>query len=335
MAEDFLTQDEVDTLMQGMTGEVSNKSAEPDTSGAQTYDMAKQERIVRGRLPTLEIMNERFCREFRIGLFNYLKRSVEIEVGQVRITKYSEFVRALPVPTNLNIIQLKPLRGYGLLVFNPELIFLAVDNLFGSDGRFHMRVEGREFSATENRIIKRLVDLALDCYAKCWTPVFPVEFQHVRSEMNTQFANVATPNEVVISASFSLELGEQSSEFHICLPYSMLEPIRDRLASSMHSEQMEVDKRWVRLLSKQVQDASVELVANLGEATLSLGQVAQLQPGDVISVQIPDSLTVTADGVPVMECGYGISNHAYALQVKHLIFEGVSQTAYSFGERND
>jgi flagellar motor switch protein FliM len=319
MAEDFLTQDEVDALMQGMTGDTQDSDETQTQSGIRPYDMAKQERIVRGRMPTLEIINERFCREFRISLFNYLRRSVEVEVGPVRITKYSEFIRTLPIPTNLNIMQLKPLRGFGLLVFNPDLVFLVVDNLFGSDGRFHMRVEGREFSATEHRIIQRLVHIAFECYAKCWRPVIPVEFQYVRSEMNTQFANIATPNEVVVSATFSLELGEQSGEFHVCLPYSMIEPIRDRLASSMQSEQMEADKRWVRLLSNQVQDAHVELVANLGTASLTVRQLTELQIGDVISMEIPGAIEVTVDGVPVLECAYGISNKSYALQVQRMI----------------
>ena len=233
MADNFLSQEEVDALLKGVTGDQDESAAPEDDSGIRPYNLATQERIVRGRMPTLEIINERFARLLRIGLFNFLHRSAEVSIGPVRVHKYSEFIRNLVVPTNLNLVHMKPLRGTALMVFDPNLVFLLVDNLFGGDGRFHTRVEGRDFTQTEQRIIQRILGIVFETYAKSWEPVYPVEFEYVRSEMNTQFANIATPNEVVVATTFTVELGPVSGEMHFCTPYSMIEPIRDILTSSL------------------------------------------------------------------------------------------------------
>ena len=320
MADDILSQDEVDALLKGVTGEAEEASAEPEQGGAvRPYNIAKQERIVRGRMPTLEIINERFARLFRIGLFNFMRRTAEISVGPVRVLKYSEFIRNLIVPTNLNLVHIKPLRGTALFIFDPNLVFLVVDNLFGGDGRFHMRVEGRDFTPTEQRIIQRMLEVVFTEYKKSWETIFPVEFEYVRSEMNTQFANIATPSEVVVTTSFSIELGAGGGDFHICMPYAMIEPIRDVLYSSMQGERLEVDERWARLLTKQVQVAEVDLVANLGEAPVTLGQVLNMKVGDVISLEIPEAIVAEVDGVPVLECKYGVLNGQYALKVNKIL----------------
>src|ERR1700693_1214931 len=216
MADNFLSQEEVDALLKGVNGDQDETSVPEDSSGVRPYNLATQERIVRGRMPTLEIINERFARLFRIGLFNFLHPTAEISVGPVKVSKYSEFIRNLVVPTNLNLVHLNPLRGIGLVVLDPQLVFLLVDNMFGGDGRFHTRIEGREFTPTEHRIIMRVLEIVFEQYAKSWEPIYPIEFEYIRSEMNTQFANIATPNEVVVSTTFTLELGPVSGELHIC-----------------------------------------------------------------------------------------------------------------------
>ncbi|MBU6492802.1 flagellar motor switch protein FliM [Pandoraea sp.] len=317
--EEFLSQEEVDALLKGVTGEPEDNSAAIDLSGVRPYNLATQERIVRGRMPTLEIINDRFSRLLRIALFNFMRRSSEISVGPVRVQKYSEFIRNLPVPTNLNLVHIKPLRGTALFVFDPNLIFLVVDNLFGGDGRFHTRVEGRDFTQTEQRIIQRMLQLVFDSYGESWRPVHPVEFEYVRAEMHTQFANVATPNEVVVTTTFDIEFGSTGGELHICMPYSMIEPLRDHLSSPLQGEALEVDKRWVRLLSQQVQSAEVELVVNLTEVDVTLAQIVNMRAGDVIPMEMPETLTAKVGGVPVMECGYGVFNGQYALRVNQMI----------------
>ncbi len=318
---EFLSQDEVDSLLKGVNGEEEDAQENTEAAAGEVrpYNLASQERIVRGRMPTMEIINERFARLFRIGLFNFIRRTPEISVGPVRVLKFSEFVRNLAVPTNLNIIQAKPLRGNGLFIFDPNLVFLAVDNMFGGDGRFHTRVEGREFTQTEQRIIQKMLAVAFAAYSKSWEAVYPLEFEFVRSEMNPQFANIATPNEVVIVTTFDIELGGNGGAFHVCMPYSMLEPVKDLLYSNMQGEHMAVDKRWLQLLSRQVQCADVELTATLGSANVTLEKVLKMHNGDVIPLEVAENITASVDGVPVMECKYGVFNNQYALKIVKML----------------
>ena len=319
MSNEFLTQDEVDALLKGVSGEEEEEHSQAEAGGVRPYNLATQERIVRGRMPTLEIINERFARLLRIGLYNFLRRGIEVSVGPVKVSKYSEFIRNLVVPTNLNLVHMKPLRGTALMVFDPGLVFLLVDNLFGGDGRFHTRVEGRDFTQTEQRIILRILDIVFEAYTKSWEPVFPVEFEYIRSEMNTQFANIATPNEVVVASTFTVELGSVSGQIHFCMPYSMIEPIRDALTSSLQGEALEVDKRWVRLMTQQIQVAEVELVAVLGHGKANFDEILNMKIGDVIPIVVPEMVQATVDGVPVMDCSYGVFSGQYALKVEKLL----------------
>ncbi len=337
MAGDFLSQDEVDALLKGVTGEADEPEAEgSDNAAIRAYNLGTQERIVRGRMPTLELVNERFARYLRIGLFNYMHRNAEISVGPIRVQKYSEFIRNLVVPTNLNLVGAKPLRGTALFVFDPNLVFLVVDNMFGGDGRFHTRVEGRDFTATEQRIIQGLLGVVFAEYSKAWKPVHEINFDYIRSEMNSQFANIATPSEIVVSTSFTLEFGGATADMHICFPYSMLEPIRDLLYSTMQSDQLSTDKRWIGTLRKQLQGAEVEIVAHLGNGVVSLRDILQLKPGDVIPINIQTRVEALVDNVPLMECSYGQQNGQYALRVERFIASqpegGSSEPPH--GERN-
>ncbi|MDA8095401.1 MAG: flagellar motor switch protein FliM [Betaproteobacteria bacterium] len=319
MSDDILSQEEVDALLRGVTGEAEEAAAPTDQAGVRAYDIGRQERIVRGRMPTLELINERFARLFRIGLFNFLRRNAEISVGPVRVQKYSDFVRNLVVPTNLNLVHAHPLRGTGLFIFDPNLVFLVVDSLFGGDGRFHMRVEGRDFTPTEQRIIQRLLAVAFEEYQKSWEPIYRVQFEYIRSEMNTQFANIATPTEVVVTTTFNIELGTGGGDFHVCMPYAMIEPVRDLLNSTMQADRTEVDERWVTLMGRQVQSAEVDLVATLSQAPITLGQILNLKVGDVISLDIPEAIVAEVDGIPLLECHYGVMNGQYALKVKKVL----------------
>ena len=317
---EFLSQDEVDSLLKGVTGEADDAKTVGAAPGeVRSYNLASQERIVRGRMPTMEIINERFARLFRIGLFNFIRRTPEISVGPVRILKFGEFIRNLHVPTNLNIIQAKPLRGSSLFIFDPNLVFLVVDNMFGGDGRFHSRVEGREFTQTEQRIIQKMLAVVFETYGRSWESVYPLEFEFTRSEMNPQFANIATPNEVVIVTTFDIEIGGNGGAFHTCMPYSMLEPVKDLLYSTMQGEHMAVDKRWLQLLSKQVQSAAIELVATLGQAEITLEQVLKMRVNDIIPLDMEENITAAVDGVPVMECKYGAFNNQYALKIEKML----------------
>jgi flagellar motor switch protein FliM len=319
MSSEFLSQDEVDALLKGVNGDEDASGPEEQVAGVRPYNLAKQERIVRGRMPTVEILNERFARYLRIGLFNFMRKSPEISVGPIKVCKYSEFVRNLVVPTNLNIVHAKPLRGSALVVFEPTLVFTVVDNLFGGDSRFHTRIEGRDFTVTEQRIIHRMLEVVLEGYGRAWKPVHPLSFEYVRSEMHTQFANIATPSEIVVTTSFSVELGSAGGDIHICMPYSMLEPIRDVLYSSTHADNSEPDTRWMRMLTKQVQFAEVDLVAQLARTQLTLDEILNMRAGDIIDLDLKPTLTAEVDGVPVFECRYGVLNGQYSIKIDQIL----------------
>lgn len=328
MADNFLSQEEVDALLQGV-----NNIGTPDQvqqvrqalpaaaadAGIRPYNLANQERIVRGRMPMLEIINERFGRLLQAALLNFLHCSVEVSMGPVRVYKYSEFINDLVVPANLNLVQMKPLRGTALVVFDTNLVFLFVDNLFGGDGRFHTPVEGRDFTQPEQRIIRRILGIVLETYGKSWQSVYPVQFEYIRSEMNTMFANITPTNEVVVATTFTIQLGPVSGQMHFCTPYSMIEPIRNLLASNLKDETVDMDKRWIRLMTQQIQSAEVEIVADLGTARVSLGDILNMKAGDVIPMTVPDMVEAKVDGVPVMECTYGKFSGQYALRVERLL----------------
>lgn len=316
MSESFLSQEEVDALLEGVTGE-SQKTVEdtPEHGEIRTYNISSQERIVRGRMPTMEIVNERFARNFRVGLFNFIRRSPEISVGTVAVQRYSAFLRELAVPTNFNIVAIRPLRGSGLIVCEPALVFGVIDTLYGGIGKFQTRIEGRDFSATEQRVINRLVDVITTEYKKAWKGIYPLELEYQRSEMQPQFANIATPSEIVISTSFQLEIGDISGAIHFCFPYSTLEPIRDVLYSSTQGDSIEVDRRWVNVLTREIQAAEITLVAELARANATVEQLLSMKKGDFIELEREPKIQATVDGVPIFECQYGTHNAKYAIRI--------------------
>lgn len=320
MNQQILSQDEVDALLQGITGESQKLEAEQVDEGVvRTYDIASQERIVRGRMPTMEIINERFARNIRIGLFNFIRKSPEISIGSIKVQKYSAFLREIVVPTNFNIMSVRPLRGSGLIVCDPTLVFAVIDALFGGAGKYHTRIEGRDFSPTEQRIIGRIVDVITAEYKKAWHGIYPLELEYQRSEMQPQFANIATPSEIVVATSFTLEIGDTSGTIHFCIPYATLEPIRDVLYSTIQGDAAEPDKRWVTLMKQQIQSAEVELVAELAKAPATVEQLLAFKVGDFIELDMRQSIEAKVVGVPVFDCNYGTSNGKYALKVNQLL----------------
>lgn len=318
MAGQFLSQDEVDALLEGANDTPESDGTETP-GGVRPYDLATQERIVRGRMPTLELVHERFARNLRVGLFNFMRRNPEISVGPVKVQKYSAFLRDVVVPTNINIMQIRPLRGSGLLICEPQLVFGIVDSLFGGDGRMQTRIEGRDFSATEQRIIERMLEVVCAEYRKAWSGVYPIELEYTRSEMQPQFANVATPSEIVVTAKFDFEIGNVGGAMHLCIPYSTLEPIRETLYSTLQGDAHSGDRRWVVKLSQQIQSAEVELVAALGHAQASVADLIRLKAGDFIELDLDETLIAKVDNVSVFECRYGVSNGRYAIKVQSFL----------------
>lgn len=314
---DVLSQEEIDALLNGMdSGDVETGGDEPPPEdGIRSYDFASQDRIVRGRMPTLEMINERFARHFRISLFNMLRRTAEISVGGVQLLKFGEYVHRLYVPTSLNLMRVKPLRGTALCVIDPKLVFTIVDNFFGGDGRFPTKIEGREFTPTETRIIQIVLEHAFSDLREAWAPVMPVEFEYLSSEVNPQFANIVSPSEVVVVSSFQVELDGGGGELHVTMPYAMIEPIREVLDAGVQSDRTEMDERWTEALRLGVKDSHLELTSTLVETTLTLREVVDLKPGDVITVELPEVVELRAEGIPLFKGVFGVSNGKNAIKI--------------------
>jgi flagellar motor switch protein FliM len=316
MSDSFLSQEEVDALLEGVTGESQKEVEQAAQKGeVRPYDISSQERIVRGRMPTMEIVNERFARNLRLGLFNLIRRTPEISIGSIAVQRYGAFLRELTVPTNFNIMAVRPLRGNCLIVCEPALIFGVIDTLFGGTGKFQTRIEGRDFSATEHRVIARLIKVVSDEYKKAWKGIYPIELEYQRSEMQPQFANVATPSEVVICTAFQLEIGEVTGAIHFCMPYATLEPIRDVLYSSTQGDSMEVDRRWVNVLTHEIQAVEVTMVAELARTRTTVEQLLSMKVGDFIELERSPRIHASIDGVPMFECQYGTHNTKYAIRI--------------------
>jgi flagellar motor switch protein FliM len=316
---DLLSQEEIDALLNGVDdGQIETESDVPPEPGTVLdFDFTQQDRIVRGRLPTLEMINDRFARFFRSALFGVLRKTCEVSVLGVRMVKFHEYVHGLVVPSNLNLIRVKPLRGTALAVMEPRLVFTVIDNFFGGDGRYHARIEGRDFTPTENRVIQILLAELFASMVEAWAPVMPVQFEFLNSEINPQFANIVSPTETVVVSRFHIELDGGGGEIHLTLPYSMVEPIRVMLDAGVQSDRMgERDERWIQCLHEEVMDAEVELSSLLLEAQINIGEFLGLRVGDVIPVNLPDIATVFAEDVPVFRGHYGQSNGRYAVRYK-------------------
>jgi len=320
---DLLSQDEIDALLHGVDDgdvETDDEVDEGVAGDARQYDFNSQERIVRGRMPTLEMVNERFARYFRISLFNFLRRSAEISISGIQIQKFSEYVQGLFVPTNLNIVRFAPLRGRALIVMEPRLVFTAVDNFFGGDGQFYNKVEGREFTPTEMRIIRLIIDLIFKDLKEAWKPVLELDFEYMNSEVNPAFANIVSPAEIVVVSTVHIELEGGGGDINIAMPYSMIEPIRDLLDAGISSDQGESDNnRWQVSLRNEVMRSKVNVNSMLVEKQMKLSDVLHFKKGDVIPIDLPKEVMLRAESIPIFTGEVGLSDGNYAVKISEKI----------------
>ena len=317
---DLLSQDEIDALLHGVDDGDIDLDDEPTPSGeARAYDFSAQDRIVRGRMPTLEMVNERFARYMRISLFNMMRKSAEISVNGVQMIKFSEYVHSLFVPTSLNMVRIKPLRGTSLFTLEAKLVFSLVDNFFGGDGRYHAKIEGREFTPTERRIVQLLLNQVFIDLAEAWNPVYKVNFEYLDSEVNPAMATIVSPSEVVVISSFTIELEGGGGNFHVCMPYSMLEPIREKLDAGVQTDRDDVDDRWLQALREEIMAVEVEVDSTMVEKEVTIRDILTMKAGDVIPIEMPEKLTVRAGGLPSFRAEYGVSKGQAALKITDII----------------
>ncbi len=316
--QDLLSQDEIDALLHGVDDGDIETTDDSDVDGVKVYDLTSQDRIVRGRMPTLEMINERFARYTRISMFNLLRRTADVSVGGIQIQKFGEYVHTLYVPTSLNMVKFRPLRGTALIILDAKLVFKLVDNFFGGDGR-HAKIEGREFTPTELRVVQMVLDQVFVDLREAWKAVYPIDFEYINSEVNPSMANIVSPSEVVVVSTFHVELDGGGGELHLTMPYSMVEPIREVLDAGLQSDTDERDERWVKALREDVMEARVDLECDVVRRELTLGDIVNLKAGDIIPITMPDYQMVTANGVPVFKGNIGQSNSNLALRLIEFI----------------
>jgi len=317
---DLLSQDEIDALLHGVDGgDVDTDGSDDLVDGeARQYDFASQDRIVRGRMPTLEMINERFARHFRISLFNMLRRTAEISVSGIQMLKFGEYVHSLFVPTSLNLVKVKPLRGTSLFVIDPKLVFMVVDNFFGGSGR-HAKIEGRDFTPTEWRVVHMLLKQAFKDMQEAWAPVLDIEYEYQASEVNPQFANIVSPTEVVVISTFHIDLEGGGGDMHVTMPYSMIEPIRELLDAGVQSDRSDIDERWTKSLQEEMRSADVDISSTFLKTEISLGDVVNLKAGDIIPVEMPEQVTLIVEDIPVFKGSFGVSNGHMSVKVNEKI----------------
>lgn len=322
---DLLSQDEIDALLHGVDEVEEEDVSEPAASEeAIEFDFSSQDRIVRGRMPTLEIVNERFARHMRVSLFNMMRRSAEVSINGIQMIKFGEYIHTLFVPTSLNMVRFRPLKGTGLITMEARLVFILVDNFFGGDGRYHAKIEGREFTPTERRIIQMLLKLIFEDYKEAWAPVMDVSFEYLDSEVNPAMANIVSPTEVVVISSFHIELDGGGGDFHVALPYSMLEPIRELLDAGVQSDKEDTDLRWSKALRDEMMDVKVGMHATLLDVDVPLSRVMDFKNGDIIPVEMPETVTLFIEELPSYRAKLGRSRENIALKISQKIKRPVS-----------
>ena len=321
-----LTQEEVDALLKGMSGgeiEVETDTG-PDADGVIVYDLTNQDRIIRGRMPTLEIINDRFARLFRTTLSSALRKIVDLTTTSVDMVKFGEFMRSLPVPTSLHIFKMDPLRGHAIFVLESRLVFNLVETFFGGSGSGEVKIEGRDFTAIEQQLTRKVVMLALKDMEQAWKPVHEVTMVYQRTEINPQFASIVPPSDVVIVIKFEMEMEHAAGTITICIPYSTIEPIRSKLYAGFQSDQLEVDHEWMRRFREQLRDATVELSVELGRTQLTSGRLLELKVGDVIKLDkdVDDALVAMVEGIPKFTGYAGTYRGNRAFRVEGFVQQG-------------
>ena len=322
---EILSQDEVDSLLDGLdSGEVETETdtASPEpVEGIVVYDFTSQDKVVRARMPTFDVINERLAREVRATLSSLLQTNVDVSANPFDTLKFSEFVRSLPVPTSLHVFRMEPLRGHGLVVFESQLVYNLIDTFFGGEALGKARVEGREFTTIEEVMVKKAVVAVLKNIEASWAPIEPVKASLIRSEMNPQFTAIVLPTDLVIVTRFEIELEQSAGNLVVCYPYSMIEPMRHKLSSGVQAETEEIDTNWRRRIREIILESEVCLKIQLGTTEITGERLIYMQEGDVIQLDndAGDPLVCYVDGLEKLTGYVGVQRGFQAFQIKDKI----------------
>jgi flagellar motor switch protein FliM len=318
--DDVLEQDEVDALLMGLGGLSTEDTSleDDDPTGIKAYDFTNQERIIRGRLPALDIINERFARGFQKSLNEMLITNIEVSPGEVRIVKMSDYQRNLLVPTSLNIFKINPLNGVSLFTLDSKLIFTVIDMYYGGTGEMQFRIEGRDYTSVEMSMVKTLLGFVDTHLIEAWSPVMAIETEFMNSEMNPRFATIVDPAEMVVVSTIQARLEGKDGKVDIVIPYTLLEPYRVKLEEGVQNLHGESDKRWIKTIKDESQNVVIDLKAELAEIPTTWSDLYHAKPGDVLPFDMPESVVVTSGGIPLFSGEHGESNGMNAVKVDKL-----------------
>lgn len=316
----LLSQDEVDALLKGLdAGEIESEQ-KPDESKVEveSFDWASQGTNVRGSMPLLDVINGRFCQKFRGTLSSSLRKLFDISPEPMETIRFSEFQRSLPVPTSMHLFKMEPLRGMGILVIESRLVFSLVEAFFGGSGAGSTKIEGRDFTPIEKRVIEKVVHMALANLTETWEETYPLKTEFYRSESNPLAVNVVPPEELLVSVKFEVELNKPLGKIHVCIPISSFQPIRHKLAGGYLNEDSKIDQVWVDIMKERLMPIEVELTVLMGRCSLSVKDLQNLKQGDIILLDnnFKDPLTASIEGIPKYEGYVGRRNNRKVFRVE-------------------
>ncbi len=321
MANNLLTPDELSALAEGVQdGSIPVDTGFNTSVRVKKHDLASEDSSLGVNITALDMVNERFIRMFRLGLVEMLRSSPKVNPSQVQIVRFGDYLKGLQAPMSVNVIRMNPLRGYSIVVLDPTVVFSSLDSFFGGFGKGVGQLPpGRLFTPTETRIINMILDVFFRCLKDAWSPVLPVDFELVSSEINPQFAQIADENDLVILSRFDAEGNMDARGFiDLVYPYASLKPIRELLRSRVQTGDgnEESDKQWSDELAVAVDSASLELRVILGAVESSIGQIEAMQEGDVLFFKKPELARLMVNGLPAFDVQVGSLGAQTAVQIE-------------------
>jgi flagellar motor switch protein FliM len=319
-----LSQSEVDALLDAVVGgevEVNNKGASKEDTSIVTYDLTSQDKVIRGRMPTLDIIYERFIRAYRMTLSSQLRKLATLSIASTDTMKFGEFINTLPLPSCMSVVRFETLRGSGIVVIETKLAYALIDSFLGGTDRPYAKLEGKDFTQIELSIIKKVIVAALEDLEKAWAPVSPIKINFVRSETNPQFVGVVPPSDIVIVTTLTVELENASGTFSIVIPYATLEPIRQKLISGFQQEVVETDDYWSTMMIRHLEETELNVAVELGTTEISLRQILNLKEGDVVPLRTDAGaeIAVEVEDVVRFKGLFGASRGSRAIQVTQIV----------------
>jgi len=315
----ILSQDEVDSLLDGITeGKVETETdVSEGVPSVEVYDFSMPAGPVHLRLPALGIINERLVGLLRTNLQVASRSVIDVNLTSTETVKFSDFYLSLPMPSSLNIFSNEPLRGFSLLVLEGPLVFSFVDSLFGGTGVSHVKLEGRLFTKIESKIVEKIVKIILSDLQKAWSDVYEINAVFIRSEMDPQFVGIGTPDDLIIVNKFEVQLENGNGFITICIPYSSIKPIKEKLKNKFRSEKMNVDPRWKRYIMQKLQETTVELSCTMGMAKINGSELLSMKVDDVIMLdqKSGNSVIVNVENIPKFRGYPGACNKKKAVKI--------------------